>query len=323
MMSSTLVLSHDETAEALQPEPLLGAVRTALIATSRGEASVPARVAAFSPAGLLGAMPGYVPGLGLAGKLVSIFPGAGPGGRSLHQGIVALIDENDGRVLSIMNGEAVTAKRTAASATVAFEALTPPGVERIAVIGAGIQARAQLDFLVHLGISADVTVASRNASTARQLAEEFSRGDVESVPCVRPVGSIRDAVSTADVVFCCTDADRPVVQHGWLRPHAHISSVGGSRGPELDQATLTTASLFVEWAGAISSAPPAGAHELQNVPDERATLVGATLSGDQPARAADEMTVYKSTGYAALDVAAASTAYRFALEHGIGTRVDI
>ncbi|AYY12759.1 ornithine cyclodeaminase family protein [Actinobacteria bacterium YIM 96077] len=322
-MSRILLLDHAATGAALDTDRLLGALRTALIATSRGDTSTPPRVAAYAPAGILGAMPGYVPGLGLAGKFVSIFSGLGPGGRSAHQGLVALFDENDGHLLAIMNGEAITARRTTGSATVAFQALAPPQVERIAVVGAGTQARAQLALLQHLEADAEIVV-SRTPASAAEVADEYG---------VQASTSVEEAVSGADVVFCCTHAGQPVVRHAWLRPHAHVSSVGGSLGPELEHATVTGGSLFVEWPGASTCAPPAGAHELQDVPDGHARLVGEVLArdvlardvlaGDVPARTADELTVFKSTGYAALDVAAAAATYEAATAAGLGTEVTI
>jgi ornithine cyclodeaminase/alanine dehydrogenase-like protein (mu-crystallin family) len=313
-MSATLVLDHDQVREALSPDLLLPAVRTALIATSREEASTPPRIAAYSPAGVLGAMPGYVPGLGMAGKFVSIFRPDGPGRRSSHQGVVALFDENDGRLLALMNGEAITAKRTAASATVAYQALAPSSVATIAVIGAGVQAVAQLELLAELGVGGEVVAASRTPRSAADVAERFG---ITAAP------TIQEAASAADVVFCCTDADQPVIQYSWLRTHAHVSSVGGSSGPELDHLTASRGSLFVEWPGAVSSAPPAGAHELQDIPRDHATLLGSVLSGARPGRAADELTVFKSTGYAALDVAAAAAAYQAATAHELGMWIDL
>lgn len=129
-----LVLDHEQTRAVLTPDALLPAVRAALVATGRQEASTPARIAAFSPAGLLGAMPGYVPELG--------------------------------RLRALLNGEAVTAVRTAASATVAFCALAPSVPEQVAVIGAGAQAHAQLDLLAHLDLRAEVVVAVRSPQPA-------------------------------------------------------------------------------------------------------------------------------------------------------------
>jgi ornithine cyclodeaminase/alanine dehydrogenase-like protein (mu-crystallin family) len=101
------------------------------------------------------------------------------------------------------------------------------------------------------------------------------------------------------------------VRREWLAPGTHVGSVGGSEeGPELDEATIGDASLFAEWPGAAAAAPPPGAHELQGVSAERVTLLGSVLAGDHPGRRdGAELTVFKSTGHAALDVAAAAVAY--------------
>ena len=137
-MSRVLVLGHDDARAALDPDALLTAVTTALVSTARGQASTPPRIAAFGPAGLLGAMPGYVPGLGMAGKLVTVFAVPGVEGRSSHRGVVALFDEHDGHLL--------------------------------ALIDAGAQARAQLELLAHLGTDAEVVVASRDPDSAAAAA---------------------------------------------------------------------------------------------------------------------------------------------------------
>lgn len=313
-MSSTLMLDHDQARLALPFEPLLAAVRRALVETAAGRASAPPRIAAFGPHGLLGAMPGYVPGLGLGGKLTSVFGIAGAEGRSAHAGVVTLFDEADGRLLAIINGEAVTAIRTAASATVAFLALRPPHVRRIAVIGAGTQARAQLELLAHLGLGAEIIVASRTADHAQVLADEVG---------VRAGDSIRHAVTEAEAVFVCTDADRPVIRHAWLQPLVHVSSVGGSRGPEIDAVTMRAGRVFAEWPGAVSCAPPAGAHELQGFDPDAVRLVGDTLDTPSDVNRGTGLTVFKSTGFAALDVAAAAVAHATALERGLGTHVAL
>lgn len=313
-MTDVLVLDHDQTLAALEPATLLENVRRALIATSTGDVSLPPRIAAFAPAGLLGAMPGYAAGLGLAGKLVSVFPNVTPDGRGAHQGLVALFDDVTGQLLALMDGSAVTARRTAASATVAYQALGPPGADRIAVLGAGTQGQAQLEYLRYLDVSATIVVAAQSTTSAADVAARFG---------VRPAGSVRQAVHAADVVFCCTDAVEPVVNDTWLHADAHVSSVGGSRGRELPAATVTSGALFVEWPGAISQPPPAGAAELYDVPDEHATLIGAVLTATLPGRVGPGRAVFKSTGVAALDVAAARTAYDVASRSGLGTHLAL
>ena len=70
-----ILLRREEVRALLDPEALIDAVATALVDVSAGTASVPPRIAALTPLGLLGAMVGYVPSLGvLAAKLVAVFP---------------------------------------------------------------------------------------------------------------------------------------------------------------------------------------------------------------------------------------------------------
>lgn len=100
-----------------------------------------------------------------------------------------------------------------------------------------------------------------------------------------------------------------MIRAHWLTPGTHVGSVGGSQGPELDSETIESGSLFAEWSGAAECAPPAGAHELQGVDPARVALLGAVLDGSRPGRRDEhELTVYKSTGHASLDIAAAAVA---------------
>ncbi|KAB2380365.1 ornithine cyclodeaminase family protein [Actinomadura montaniterrae] len=309
-----LVLDRAQTRAAARPEAVLEAVRAALVAVAAGEVSAPPRVAARSGRGLLGAMPGHVPGLGLSAKLVAVFPGAAPGGHGSHRGIVAHFDPGTGRPLAIMDAEAVTAVRTAAAATVAMRALARPGASRIAVIGTGTQARAQIELLAPLD-GVDLVVGARDLGKAERL--------VAGLPGASAAG-IEAAVRSADAVFCCTSSREPVLRRSWLRDGAHLSSVGGSDGPEFDAGTLGAASLFVEWPGAVTEPPPAGAWELQGTDPAAARLIGDVLAGRRPGRRSDaELTLFKSTGHAALDVAAASVVYCTARERGLGIAVDL
>ncbi|WP_406312902.1 ornithine cyclodeaminase family protein [Streptosporangium sp. NBC_01639] len=313
-VSGVLVLDRNQTRAALPPDELLAAVRTALISISRGDASVPPRVAARAPQGLLGAMPGYVPRLGLAAKLVTVFSAVTAGGHGAHRGIVAYFDEENGRPLAVMDAETITAVRTAVTATIAMRALARPDVTRIAVIGTGTQARAQIDLIASM-TSAELLVGARNRYNAERLVGGLASGTATSIEA---------AAKDADVVFCCTSSREPVLHRSWLADGVHLSSVGGSDGPEFDADTLRASSLFVEWQGAVTEPPPAGAWELQGTDPADASLIGAVLDGGHPGRRlAEEMTIFKSTGHAALDVAAASVAYQVARERGLGFSVDL
>ncbi|MEV0736759.1 ornithine cyclodeaminase family protein [Streptomyces sp. NPDC050549] len=318
-MSGLLVLDRRQTAAALRPDAVLDAVGRALVSVARDEVSVPPRIAALTPTGLLGAMPGYVPGLGLAAKLVTVTADPRHPGRGFHRGLVALFDEHDGRALALVDGESLTEIRTAAVATRSAMALAVrPGRGRVAVLGTGAQARAQLALLATVWPETEVTVAGRDPVRAGSAAA--------LCPGARVAAGVEEAVRGADVVFCCTGATAPVVRREWLAPGVHVSSVGGSQGPELDPDTVRDAVLFAEWTGAATAPPPAGAHEFQKLaPGRPVTLLGSVLDGGHPGRGGDTdaLTVFKSTGHAALDVAAVRVAYNAALEQGWGVRVDL
>jgi alanine dehydrogenase len=315
-MTELLVLSEAEVAGLLDLDELLAALGGALVSFSAGRTSVPPRVGAWAEAGLLAAMPVYLPGVALASKLVAVFPGNHEHGRPSHQALIVMFDPEDGTPLAVMDGTRITAARTGAAAAVAAGALARPEAAVLAILGAGVQGRSHLDAFPRVRQFREIRVASRTPGHAAALADGH--------PVARAVGSFQEAVAGADVVCCCTDAREPILRADWLAPGAHVSSVGGSFGPELDPEIVHAGRVFVEWRGAATHPSPAGAHELQGLDPDTITEVGEVLAGTRPGRMApDELTVYKSTGHAVEDAAAAELVYRRAVESGVGVTVLI
>jgi len=115
-----------------------------------------------------------------------------------------------------------------------------------------------------------------------------------------------------------------VLKYEWLASGAHVSSVGGTFGPELDPQTIGAGMIFVESRDAVRQPPPAGAHELQGLRPESVTEIGEVIAGAQPGRTApDQLTVYKSSGHAVEDAAAARLVYERAVAEGAGQRVSL
>jgi ornithine cyclodeaminase/alanine dehydrogenase-like protein (mu-crystallin family) len=115
-----------------------------------------------------------------------------------------------------------------------------------------------------------------------------------------------------------------VIRREWLDAGAHVSSVGGTFGPEIDSDTMAAGKVFVEWRGAATNAPPAGAHELQGMDPSTITEVGEVLAGTRPGRTSEqEITIYKSTGHAVEDAATASLVFARALAEGVGRRLPL
>jgi ornithine cyclodeaminase/alanine dehydrogenase-like protein (mu-crystallin family) len=135
---------------------------------------------------------------------------------------------------------------------------------------------------------------------------------------------MEEAVRGAHIVACCTDAREPILKREWLSPGTHVSSVGGTFGPEVDPETVSASRVFVEWRGAVSNAPPAGATELQGIDPETVTEIGEVLQGSRPGRQShDEITLYKSTGHAVEDAATARLVYDRAINERVGVRLTL
>ena len=304
-----LLVSESEVRQVLDLDDLAEALSTALTALAAGATSVPARIAARTGAGMLAAMPGYVPGLGLAAKLVSVYPGNDGAVAPSHQAVVVAFDEATGTPTALVSGSYLTAMRTAMTSALAARVLAGPGALTLAVLGAGVQGAAHLIALSHLLPVGEAVIASRNPGRAAELAARH--------PGARAVASFEEAAREADVVCCCTDATSPVLEDGWIRAGAHVSSVGS--GAELPDGLVRRGRVVVESRDA-TAPPPTGAVELQGIDPASLTLLGDVLAGRAPGRRSpDEVTVFKSTGHAVEDVAACAVALHRAQALGVGT----
>jgi alanine dehydrogenase len=315
-VGSMLYLSRADVERLLDIDAMLEALASALAAYSSGAASAPPRIAVRVEHGLLGVMPGHLPGVALESKLVSVFPKNDEHGLPSHQGLIALFDEENGSPLALMDGTYITAIRTGGSAAVAARVLARGDAKVLAILGAGTQGRSHLETFPRVRDFEEIRIASRNPERANDLAAHHPRA--------RAMPSFEEAVRDADVVACCTDAREPILLREWLKDGVHVSAVGGTFGPELDPETIRDARIFVEWRGAATSPPPAGAHELQGIDPARVTEVGEVIAGTKPGRTSpEEITVYKSTGIAVEDAATARLVYDAALKARAGKKLEL
>src|SRR6476620_3329894 len=136
-----LVLSRRDVETLLDLDELIDALAQAHAELSAGSVSMPARIAAFAPSGLLGAMPAYLPSVGLGAKLVSLFPN-NTAPLPTHQAAIVLFDGDTGMGTALMDGTYITAIRTAAAAALAAKLLAREDARVLAVLGTGVQSRA-------------------------------------------------------------------------------------------------------------------------------------------------------------------------------------
>src|SRR5438093_12445933 len=146
---AVLVLNEHEVEELLDFEGCIEAMAGALAALARGEVGMPLRLL-FSPPdqpSLIGLMPAHRAGAEpvYALKTVCVFPDNPKRGLDAHQGTVTLFDGETGEVRALLNASPVTAIRTAAVSAVATRLLAREDARSLAILGYGVQARAQLE----------------------------------------------------------------------------------------------------------------------------------------------------------------------------------
>jgi alanine dehydrogenase len=326
-----LVLSRKDVESLLDADLLREAVGAALADLSAGRASMPTRIAAMVSErdGLLAAMPAYLPTAGaLTTKLVSLFPHNTD--RPTHQAVIVAFDAATGTPIALLDGEAITAARTAAGSALATDLLARKSVDRLVVIGTGVQAGAHLKAVSRVRPFGGVLVVGRDLDKAKALAQEF--GGKNTNHEVRATTDLEQAVRDADVVCACTHAAEPVVRREWLKDGAHVNSVGyNTAGREVDEGTVADALLVVESRSAVLAAPPSGSNEINwPIRDGRITKehihaeLGELVSRARPGRTNDQqITLYKSVGVAVEDAAATALVLKLAKERGVGRTIEI
>jgi ornithine cyclodeaminase len=327
-----LILSRRDVEAVLDLDALLEAVAAAMAELSSGVASVPQRNAAMVEhvGGALLAMPAYVPGAGaLAAKLVGQFPQNPARGLPSHVALIAVFDPETGVPQAVMDGEVITAARTAAGSALSARLLAREDAAVLAILGTGVQAGSHGRALARVRPLREVRVAGRDRAKAEALAAEL--GADLGVPASAAAG-YREAIAGADIVCACTHSPEPVVEGAWLEPGMHVTSVGvNGDGRELDSETVARSLLVVESRAAALAAFPAGSNEIgwairdgAITADHIHAELGELVAGTRPGRtSADQITLYKSVGVAAQDAAAAAAVLAAARTAGIGTDAEL
>jgi ornithine cyclodeaminase len=252
-------------------------------------------------------MPAWREGEALGVKIVTAFPGNASRGVATVAATYVLLDGATGHPLALIDGEALTLRRTAAASALASSYLSRPESRTLLVVGTGKLAPYMAGAHACVRRLSSVLVWGRAPDKARALAARLTAEGLNA----KPVGDLREALSEADVVTCATTAALPVIHGADVRPGTHVDLVGGFTPTmrEADDELVTKASVFVDtYTGALAEGGDivepikAGVIARTHVRAELAEL----CRGEKNGRAsAAEFTLFKSVGTALEDLAAA------------------
>lgn len=324
-----IILSETDVAALLPIEDAIEVVERAMMQVSAGATNLPLRsVIPVGGPNMMGIMPGAMASPACYGvKLVSLFPANPAAGYSSHQGAVVLFEAQHGSPVCFMNAGLLTALRTAAASAAATRALALPDAACLAIIGTGEQAHHHLDAMCSVRSFAEVRIVGRDQDkAARFVADAAAR-----FPGMRVVSfaDVRSAVDGADVVCTVTSASEPILLGEWILPGTHLNVAGASipSKREIDTALVARASLFVDYRA--STQAQAGEYiaalaEGRIGDDHIRAEIGEVFAGRAAGRSrADEITIYRSLGVAAQDLACAYHCMERAMASGMGAKAAI
>ncbi len=270
-----------------------------------------------TPAGASAAlllMPAWTEG-GLIGvKTVSYFPTNADADAETPSPTVnaayLLIDGSTGAMLAQIDGDELTDRRTAAVSALAAGCLARPAAKRLLVVGTGRLAPNMARAHASVRSLDRIEIWGRRPAAAQSVAEQLR---AEGLPA-QAVDDLDASVARADIVSCVTGATSPLVRGELLAEGAHLDLVGsfGADMRESDDAAVRRASIFVDtWAGAALSGDLAQplAEGVITADALRADLQALTSGAHPGRRSANEITLFKSAGFAAADLAAARLVY--------------
>jgi ornithine cyclodeaminase/alanine dehydrogenase-like protein (mu-crystallin family) len=324
------VLSESQIRAVAAYDVLVPAVEQSFAALSSGDAQLPA-VMSFEFPDADGEA--HVKGAHLRGspyyvvKVASGFYQNPSKGLPVGAGLVLAFGADSGRpeALLLDNG-LLTDMRTGAAGAVAARYLARRELAKVAVIGAGIQARCQLRALRCVRVLPPISLWSRSHDRAEQMASEMG---AELGTEFHVAATTEDAVTGADLVITVTPSRAPVVRGEWLSPGAHVTAIGSDMPEkrELDAGVFRRADVVV--ADRIAQCIQTGElhHALADraiTPDDIAGELGDVVLGKVAGRSGDDqITVCDLTGVGVQDAAAASVVLQAAAAANLGTELPL
>jgi alanine dehydrogenase len=321
-------LHEPEIRSLIGPAEALREVKDAFGRLGRGEATLPGVIGLDLPEeGEVHVKAAYLHGSSrFVLKEAGSFPGNAGRGQPTNGGLMLVFHADTGLLEAVLfdNGY-LTDLRTGAAGALAADLLANPRVAQVGILGAGTQARFQIEALLQVRHPERVVVWSRT----EKRAEAFAR-EVESrfgLP-VEATGSIYRAVEGSEILITATPAREPIVREDWVFNGTHITAVGADAPGKsevfarvLAKADKVVADSLAQCLrlGEIHHAVEAGLIDPGRIHAE----LGEIVAGMKPGREGpDEITVADLTGLGIQDAAVASFVAEEAARRGLGDIVQ-
>jgi ornithine cyclodeaminase len=251
-------------------------------------------------------LPAWRHGEAIGVKLVTSFPGNLSNGSGLMsvQGSYVLFEGRNGSVRAVIDGAALTLRKTAADSAVVARVLAREDAATMLMVGAGALGPYVVEAMRAVRPSLRrILVWNRTASRAEDLVASLKQRGIDA----EHARDLEPAVRTADLISCATMSDRPLVMGRWLKEGAHLDLIGGwsLAMRECDEEAVKRSRVFygktaaIERTGDLTLPLQAGVVPLSHMLASAETLIRGGHAGRTSPR---DITLYKNIGGGHLDL---------------------
>jgi ornithine cyclodeaminase/alanine dehydrogenase-like protein (mu-crystallin family) len=241
------------------------------------------------------------------------------------QGIVLIIDADTGEILSLMDGEYLTALRTGAASGLATRCFARKDAKTLALFGCGAQGRTQMEAVACERDIKKVMVFDKNKDKANRFIMEMrEKFQIEIV-----YTSDTSLLNEADIICTATNSTVSLFKKGVLKKGVHINAIGSFQPhmQELDPLILKDAKVYVDQiesclkeSGDFIKPIAEGIIQKSNIIGEIGDFCLNRIAGRE---SENEITVFKSVGIAIQDYTVATDIYNNSLENSFGHDINL
>lgn len=243
-------------------------------------------------------------------KIASGFYGNQKMGLCTSNGMMCVFSQNTGEAVAILHDECLlTDVRTAIAGTISAKYLAPKNVTAIGIVGTGVQARMQAEYLSTVTDCKDIIVWGR--STDGLLA--YKKDMNEAGYAIHATKDMEELCANTNLIVTTTPAHEPLISADMVRPGTHITAMGSDtlEKQELDSEILAMADMVV--VDSISQSETRGevckARDAGKITDADIIELGAMIAAGGGRTSEDQITVADLTGVAVQDIKIAEAVY--------------
>ena len=267
----------------------------------------------------------YIEGLdSYAVKVASAFFNNPKLGLQSSTGLMILLDSQTGFIKSVLLDKGyLTDVRTAIAGAIAAKHLSNHDSTKAGIIGAGLQAKLQLEALTLVRKINTAYIWSRDSTKTNKFVETINNLNVTFEVC----SSAEEVLQKSEIVVTTTPSKSPLIKSNWLKKGLHITAMGSDaeQKNELDPLIIKQCDLYVP--DSVSQTAILG--ELHHALEKNIVssdydydeLGDVILNSNLGRKSKDDITVCDLTGTGVQDTAIARHTFNIALNKKLGVEV--